>query len=307
MKRKILALVMCAITMFSVVGCSSEKEPTNETQNPSENVGVSSDNSTDNSSELISYFPEEIKLDSSKLVTISNSMKMGSDVISIVLTSGSKDLDSYIAFEMKNAFSFKILTQENNCYAYIDMYSALKESMTTEDLEELKESYAKEIGVDVSEVTDEEFDKALREETMLSGYTDLSLDVETESFDTESIKMLQSSYLDMEQLNSLFSQYDKSSLIFSSNENGVIKATYRVNGYDMPIEVGIDEATKELVYFAFSYEEEGVTCDTSVILSDFNFDNIDTSWTTMDTETSTEDVYEMFYMALMMITMGEVN
>lgn len=307
MKRKILALVMCAITMFSIVGCSSEKESTNETQNPSENVGVSSDNSTNNSSELISYFPEEIKLDSTKLITISNSIKMGSDAISIVLTSGSKDLDSYLAFEMKNAFSFKILTQENNCYAYIDMYSALKESMTAEDLEELKESYAKEIGVDVSKVTDEEFDKALREETMLSGYTDLSLDVETESFDTESIEMLQSSYLDMEQLNSLFSQYDKSSLIFSSNENDVIKATYRVNGYDMPIEVGIDETTKELVYFAFSYEEEGVTCDTSVTLSDFNFDNIDTSWTTMDTETSTEDVYEMFYMALMMITMGEMN
>lgn len=309
MKRKILALVMCVITMFSIVGCSTSKETTNdETQSTVENGGESSDDSKNSSSELLDYFPEEIKLDSSKLVTINNSMKMGSDVMSVVLTTGSKDLDSYIAFEMKNVFDFRILTQSNNCYAYIDMYSALKSSMSKEDLEELKQSYAKEMGVDVSEVTDEDFDKALREETILSGYTDLSLDVETESdFDAESMEMLQESYLDMEQLNNLFSNYDKSSLVFNSNENGIIKATYRVNGYDLPIEVGIDENTKELAYFAFSYEEEGVICDTSVTFTDFDFDKIDTSWTSIESENSTEDVYEMFYMALMMITMGEMN
>lgn len=305
MKKRILALALSVATIMSLVGCNVEN-------NKNTNEPTTTTNENNNSEEFLSYFPDKLELDNSKFICIDNSMSISGETMDICIKTGYNEGTTYMSFAIIDAFEFKMLTQDNNNYAYFDMYSSLKSMMTNDELEELKKEYANEKGVDVSTITDEEFDNALREKAISFGYTDLSLDVgESDydmSFDKDSIAELQSSYVNQEKVNSLISSYNKENLKYVKSENGTIVASYEVSGFEDAIEIGIDEKTKEVVSIAFCYSDKGeITYNIQMTFSDFDLDKIGIDWATKDTSLSVEEVSETMMMALMMITMGQVQ
>lgn len=304
MKKRFLALTLSFVVGLTTVGCGS-----NENKNENETTQTSEQN--EEPKEFLNYFPEKLELSSTKLTRIYDKVSGNGDYMTFVITSGHNDENTYMCFEIEDAFEYKMLTQGPNNYSYLDMYSALKGMLTPSDLEDMKEEYAEEKGLDVSKITDEEIDKVFREQTLLYGYTDLSLDgVESDydmSFDKDSIEAVKKSYIDEGKLNTLLSSYDKTTLEYDSTENGVVKAFYNVEGFESSIVVGVDESTKELVSLSFVYEDNGMTYDIEITLSDFTLDNIDTTWATKETDKSSEEVSESMMMALMMITMGQIE
>ena len=144
---------------------------------------------------------------------------------------------------------------DQNCSGYLQQAADANTIELAIDRLDKAIEYAEEKGLDVSKITDEEIDKVFREQTLLYGYTDLSLDgVESDydmSFDKDSIEAVKKSYIDEGKLNTLLSSYDKTTLEYDSTENGVVKAFYNVEGFESSIVVGVDESTKELVSLSF--------------------------------------------------------
>lgn len=304
MKKKFLALTLCIVTALSIVGCAaSNNTNTNET--------TSTISTNENDKEYLSYFPEKLEIDNNKLININDKVSMGGDSMNFIITTGFNEENTYMSFIIEDAFDYKTLIQGPNSYSYLDMYSALKEALTEEDIKDMKEDYANDLGVDASLITDEEFDNVFRKQTLLYGYTDLSLDgVKSDSdmtINKEAIDSIQAAYVDQGKVNSLLSSYNKESLTYVETKDGVVKACYEVSGFAAPVFVGVNEATKEVVYLGFCYEIDGMTYDIEMTFSEFNVENIATEWAKKDVENTSEEVAESMMMTLMMITMGQIQ
>lgn len=120
MKKRILALALSVATIMSLVGCNVEN-------NKNTNEPTTTTNESNNSEELLSYFPDKLELDNSKFVCIDNSMSISGETMDICIKTGYNEGTTYMSFAIIDAFEFKMLTQDNNNYAYFDMYSSSKD------------------------------------------------------------------------------------------------------------------------------------------------------------------------------------
>lgn len=291
--KRLLAFMLVVAMILTTTGCGSDnKEQDKGLKKPEQTKEQSKELSKE---QLMDLFPETLEMKENKLLKMKESFTEDEESVTLYFNIGSDRENSYLSFEMEDCLKLEVLEMEKDSYARLDSRDVYTKHLSEEELEELKRDYAESEGMDVADLSDEEFEAAIMEEAVLYGYNEAEDSAEDTETENDPLGM-QESIVDQEEIDKIYSAFKKDQLSYVDDTEDEVIASYKVEGYDVPVEIRVNKETKEISFLKFETEETSETTGASqkveveMNIEDFDINKIDTSWITKDADMSVADV-----------------
>lgn len=329
MKKRLLALFLATTMALSAVGCGKETTPSDKEETIDVKNGkqeAKNEEATDAKNEkeeankedanenFQDYFPETIELTQGKVVRVKESGEKDGIKFDIAMDMYEDEETAYMSMNLNDLITFKTYADAEDYYAYVEYYGLMQLMMDQSDPEEIKASYAEEVGVDVSEVTEADIEEYLKSISVMTGYSPK----EEEDSEVSNEEILDSSmeeFVNTDDIDTIFEAYSRDKLEFCSSTEDEITAKY--DGESSDVFVTVNKNTKEISNIKFDYEvkpesisedfEEEEPYFVQIEAELLPFEDIEIGWATKDAENTVEDVLSSYMSAIFMFALGQIS
>lgn len=309
MKKRLLALFLATTMALSAVGCGKETTPSDK----EETIDVKNEKiEEDAKKNFHDYFPETIELPQGKVVRVKESGETNGIKFDIAMDMYEDEETAYMSMNLNDLITFKTYTDAEDDYAYVEYYGLMQLMMEQSDSEEVKASYAEEVGVDVSEVTEADIEEYLKSISVMTGYS--PKEEEADAAKEEILDSSMEDFVNTDDIDTVFEAYSRDKLEFCSSTEDEVTAKY--DGESSDVFVTVNKDTKEISSIKFDYEVKPESFDedfeeepyfVQIEVELLSFEDIEIGWATKDAENTVEDVFSGYISAMFMFAFAQIS